>query len=136
MFTKDGKSGNEMETIIGPSVHVEGAFVGTGDVVVEGSVTGTLKTSANVRVGQQAKIKADVEAKNLFVAGEIRGSSIIVKEHLELTKTAKIVGTIKAKSIAMETGAVISGKIQMPGSETTAEPSVSDQNSKGPKNVS
>jgi cytoskeletal protein CcmA (bactofilin family) len=117
MFSKDGKTGNEMETVIGPSVQVEGNFSGQGNVIVEGGVTGTLKTSADIRIGENAKIKADVDALNIFCSGEIRGNAVNVKERLELTKSARIYANVKAKVITMEAGAIINGKIMMTGAE-------------------
>ena len=45
MFTKDEKSKGQTETVIGLSVQVDGNFVGTGDVFVEGVVNGTFKTT-------------------------------------------------------------------------------------------
>ncbi len=102
-----------MDTVIGPSVQVEGNFIGNGNVIVEGQVNGTLKTDGNLTIGSQAKIKADVEAKNIFTAGEIRGNQIVASEKIEMTKTAKIHGNIKAANISMESGAIVNGKVSM-----------------------
>ena len=116
MFNKDqnNPSPKEVETIIGLSVKVEGNFVSQGNVVVDGSVQGTLKTQHNLRVGKDAKVKADVEVANLFVAGEIRGN-IKVSEKTELTSTAKIIGNLETKILSVETGAVLHGKCSMIG---------------------
>lgn len=113
MFTKDEKTKGQTETVIGVSVQVEGNFVGTGDVFVEGVVNGTLKTTGDLRVGADAKIAADVEAKNIYAAGEIRGNKIVAQEKIELTKTGKLSGNIAAKVISMEAGAIMNGKVKM-----------------------
>ncbi len=113
MFTKESKPSSGANTIIGQSVEVEGNFKGNGDVLIEGTLTGTLKTTGNLKIGSGAKIKADVEAKNIFTSGEINGSQIIAHEKLELSQTAKIHGNISAATISMESGAIINGKINM-----------------------
>ncbi|MFA6198152.1 MAG: polymer-forming cytoskeletal protein [Patescibacteria group bacterium] len=130
MFSKDAKTSNEMETVIGPSVQVEGNFSGQGNVIVEGGVTGTLKTAADIKIGEGAKIKADVEAQNILCSGEVRGNTLTVKDRLDLTKSARVYANVKAKVITMEAGAVLTGKVTMTGSEAT-EPIVNaDTNDK------
>ncbi len=114
MFEKETQktSPRDIETIIGPSVKVEGNFVGTGNVVVEGSVQGMLKTQQNLRIGKDAKVKADIQATNLYVAGEVRGN-VKVSEKTELASTAKIIGNLETKALSVETGALLNGKCQM-----------------------
>ena len=98
----------EAETIIGPSVKVEGSFEGEKNVLVEGQIMGNLKTSGNLTVAEGAKIKADVEANNLLVSGEMIGN-IKCHNKIELTASAKINGDIETDIISVETGAVIKG---------------------------
>ncbi len=113
MFNKQtDENPKEVETVIGPSVKVEGNFVGQGNIVVEGVVNGMLKTQHNLRIGRDAKIKADVEAANIFVAGEIRGN-VKIKEKTELTSSAKIFGNIETKTLSVAEGAVLQGKCLM-----------------------
>jgi cytoskeletal protein CcmA (bactofilin family) len=103
---------SKVETIIGPSVKVEGNFKGEGNVHVDGVVMGSLKTNHDLKVGTTAKIKAEVEAENLFLAGEIRGN-VVVKGTTRLAPTAKILGNLETKILSVEEGAVINGKCTM-----------------------
>src|SRR3989338_4716991 len=108
MFKKEMGS-DEIETIIGPSVQVEGNFVANGDVVVEGMVSGSLKTEKNLRIGQDAKIFANITAANALIAGEVQGN-IKIKESLELTSSARVFGDIKTKILTIGSGAILNGK--------------------------
>lgn len=114
MFEKDAQKtiGKEVETVIGPSVRVEGNFTGEGNIVIEGSISGTLKTQHNLRVGKDAKVKADVQAANVYIAGEVRGN-MKVTERTEILSTAKIFGNVETKILSVETGAIVQGKITM-----------------------
>ena len=110
--TKPLKTIKDPETIIGPSVKVEGNFKGDGDVVVEGEVKGTLKTKKDLRVGEGANIKANVEANNAHISGKIQGN-IKIKDKLELTPTAIIIGDITTKVLQIAAGAKVNGVIKM-----------------------
>lgn len=122
MFQRDGSPDQkDIETIIGSTVKVDGNFVGSGDVIVEGQVSGTLKTSKNLRVGESAKIKADIEAAGLWVAGEIRGQ-VKCSGKIELAPSAKIFGNVDTQTIVVAHGAVLHGKLTMAGHDAPAEP--------------
>jgi len=103
---------NETETIIGSSVRVEGNFKSDGNISIDGVVQGSLKTNHDLKIGPSAKIKAEVETNNLFLAGEIKGN-IKVKEKTQLKSTAKILGNLETKILSVEEGAVINGKCLM-----------------------
>ncbi len=111
---------NQMETIIGPSVKVEGNFKGDGNITVEGMVQGSLKTSHNLTIGSQAKIKAEIEAKNLFLSGEVKGN-VKVHERAELSKSARLLGNIETKVISVEQGAVLNGKCSMINNDISSD---------------
>lgn len=103
---KVGEDGNE--TIIGPTVKVDGDFVSEDNVLVQGVVNGSLRTTGNLRVEKGAKIKANVEAQNAVVRGEIKGN-ISVQENLELGESAAVEGDIITKILSIEPGAILHG---------------------------
>lgn len=102
------------ETIIAHGVRVEGEFVSQGNVVIEGEVQGTLHTTGDLRVGEEAKITADVVAANAIISGELRGN-LQVSGKLELTASSKIIGDVSADVLSIAAGAQVNGKITMDG---------------------
>jgi len=110
MFKKDTGL-DEIETVIGPSVQVEGNFIANGNVVIEGTVSGSVRTEKNLKVGSEAKIFASVSADNAFIAGEIQGN-VTCHGSLELASSAKIFGDIKTNMLMVATGAVLIGRCQ------------------------
>src|SRR3989338_4000786 len=105
---------DEVETVVGPSVHVEGDFASEGNIVVKGTVSGSVRTSKLLTVEKGAKIFADVKAGNAHISGEIRGN-VRIADRLELTSTAKIAGDIACSVLVVEAGCLISGKVAMKG---------------------
>ncbi|OGH94358.1 MAG: hypothetical protein A2538_00945 [Candidatus Magasanikbacteria bacterium RIFOXYD2_FULL_41_14] len=109
---------DEVETVVGPSVNVEGDFASEGNIIVKGSVSGSVHTSRHLSVETGAKIMANVRAGGARIAGEVRGN-IKVKEDLELMATARVVGDIEAKVLKIDAGALLFGKVAMPGLSNT-----------------
>ncbi len=109
---------DEVETIVGPSVNVEGDFASEGNIIVKGTVAGSVNTSRHLSVEQGAKIMANVRAGSARIAGEVKGN-MKIREVLELTGTARVLGDIEVKTFIVEAGALIAGKVTMPGLETT-----------------
>lgn len=116
MFKKDQPTAHNsktIETIIGPSVRVQGDFKGEGDLVVEGILIGSLQTKNNLKIGQNAMVEANIKANNAFISGKVKGN-ITTKGKIEITGTAVILGDIKAQVISIESGALIQGNLNMP----------------------
>ncbi|OGH92388.1 MAG: hypothetical protein A2563_05145 [Candidatus Magasanikbacteria bacterium RIFOXYD1_FULL_40_23] len=107
-----------METVVGPSVNVEGDFASEGNIIVKGTVSGSVFTSKHLSVEMGAKIIANVRAGSATIAGEVKGN-MKVKESLELTSTSKVIGDIDVKNLKIESGAILYGKITMPGVESS-----------------
>lgn len=107
---------DEIETIVGPSVNVEGDFASEGNIIVKGTVTGSVHTSRFLFVEQGAKIMANVRAGSSKISGDVKGN-MKIRETLELTSTARVTGDIEVKVLSIEAGALVFGKISMPGIE-------------------
>lgn len=123
MFSKNETSprtNKSIETIIGPSVKVEGNFKGEGDLIIEGVLVGSLQTKNNLKVGQNAVIQANINANNAFVSGKVKGN-IRVKGKLEVTGTAMILGDVTAQILSIASGALIKGNINMPLGNITVD---------------
>ncbi|MEA3450253.1 MAG: polymer-forming cytoskeletal protein [Patescibacteria group bacterium] len=113
---------NRAETIIGPSVKVNGNFHGDGDIIIEGEVEGNVKTKNTLTVNSGAKIIADVIAKNAKISGSINGN-VKIDNCLELEASAKIAGDISCKEISVAKGAIINGHCQMGADKAEEKPS-------------
>lgn len=116
------------ETVVGPSVKIQGDLNSEGNIKIEGQVTGKVKTSQSVFVIPGAKINADILAGNAVVGGEVQGN-LKITGHLILQSTAKIMGDITCQIFRVEDGAQFTGKCAMGASNTVP---VAANGKKGP----
>lgn len=118
------------ETVVGPSVKIQGDLNSEGNIRIEGHVSGKIKTSQSVIVNQGAKIAADVLAGNAIIGGEVQGN-LKVSDHLILQSSARMTGDISCSVLRVEDGAQFTGKCSMNGTG----PAVTTNNKKGSEKV-
>jgi cytoskeletal protein CcmA (bactofilin family) len=112
------------ETVLGANCVMEGILRSRANVRLDGSFSGTLEIEGNVLVGETAKIQADINAKNVSIAGAVRGN--VTGKRVQLLRTGRIWGDIRATALTTEEGAFIDGKITMIGHEANAPAAPSD----------
>jgi cytoskeletal protein CcmA (bactofilin family) len=99
------------ETILGENATLKGELRSQGNTRLDGTFEGTLEIDGNVLVGETGKITADINAKNVSIAGAVRGN--VSGKKVQLLRTARVWGDITAAAISTEEGAFIDGKITM-----------------------
>ncbi len=98
--------------IIGRGTVVRGNVSGSGDVVVQGQVEGTVSLKDQLTVEREGRVLADVELENLTVHGEMSGD-IVAADRVTISATAKVVGDIKAPRVVIQDGGRFKGSIEM-----------------------
>jgi cytoskeletal protein CcmA (bactofilin family) len=106
------KNPNDSQTIIGLGVAVEGDFNGNGDVIIEGKLKGSIKTTNHLQIGKEAKIEAEINADTAVIAGQVKGN-VKVNGALELMKSARLEGNISCQSLTIESGCFFQGNCVM-----------------------
>lgn len=107
------------ETVLGPSTTLYGDLKCRADIRLDGIFEGTLEIDGNVLVGETAKITADIQGKNVSIAGAVRGN--VSGRRVQLLRTGRVWGDISATAITTEEGAFIDGKIKMLSHEAGQE---------------
>lgn len=108
------------ETIIAHGVRVEGDFLAQGDIVIEGEVRGTIVTAGNLRIGELARIDADIKAENAVIAGEIHGN-LRINGTLELLPSSKFSGDLVVTTLSVGAGAQVNGTVHMGADDVSAK---------------
>jgi cytoskeletal protein CcmA (bactofilin family) len=100
-------------TIIGDQIFIEGVIRGKEDLLIEGSVKGSIEMKANhLTVGSKGQVNAEVNAANVTISGKLVGN-VNATGRVEITKAADFNGEIKAKSISVEDGAYLKAVIEL-----------------------
>ncbi len=106
-----GEKNNAINSIASGS-KLDGDLVSNGDVRIDGQLNGSLKTEGRLVLGDMGIIDGSVNCKNAIIGGELK-ATIVVEDLLTLKSTAKLSGEIIAGKLAIEPGAVFSGKCSM-----------------------
>jgi len=105
-------SGQE-KTVIGQNISVEGIIRGRENLVIEGSMKGSIELEKHqVTVGSKGKVEAEIHADNITISGRLVGN-IKARGKVEITKEADFSGEIKAKRISVEDGAYLKAVIEL-----------------------
>lgn len=105
------------ETVLGASSTFEGTFVSHANVRLDGTFTGSITIDGNALIGESAKITANISAKNISIAGAVRGN--VTGKKVQILRTGRVWGDIIATALSTEEGAFIDGKISMVTKDAT-----------------
>ena len=113
--------GGSADTVIGPSVKVEGDVNAIGNVLIEGSVNGTITTDKHVVIGEGADVTADIKADSAEISGKVKGKISIGKD-LSITSSAQVTGDISTGTLSMDKGAKLTGQVTMGSAAVSTTP--------------
>lgn len=100
-------------TVIGEHISIEGDIQGKEDLVIEGSVKGSISLQAHhITVGPKGKVEAEIDAENVTISGQLVGN-IKAAGKVEITREADFTGEIKAHRISVEDGAFLKAVIEL-----------------------
>ena len=99
-------------TTIGENTEFTGSFSGRGNIVVRGHVKGESDACGIVVIAKTGCWDGKLVADNVIVSGTVNGD-IVAREKIEVLSGSKIMGNLSCPVIAIETGAVHEGHIEM-----------------------
>ena len=85
-------------TLIGPGLSIEGELTSQEEVVVHGTVRGTLMSHDAVSVGSGGVVEADIKAASLSVAGHVTGN-VTANERVDIQAGGRLIGDVKASRL-------------------------------------
>lgn len=107
---------DNVNSVIGEGSIFEGKFYIQGSLLINGKFEGDIKTDEQIIIGETGKVKTNVSAKKVVVAGTLIGN-INAFEYVDLMETGRILGDIAAPVIHINKGVVIQGKITITGGQ-------------------
>jgi cytoskeletal protein CcmA (bactofilin family) len=98
---------------IGPSITIVGDVSGDEDLTILGRVEGKIDLPKHsVTIGQSGRVKADIHAKSVTIAGEVHGN-LVAGEQIVIRKTATMLGNLTAPRVGLEDGCSFRGSVEM-----------------------
>ena len=105
---------NDSKTlVIGSGVRMEGKIDGAMNSDIAGTFNGKIK-SDSVNVSQTGIFIGDITGSDVNISGKVEGT-IDSDEHLNISQSAEIKGTIEYTSLKVSYGARVQGRIQHKG---------------------
>lgn len=114
---------DRIEVTIGPTANIKGELECDGIVKIDGIYQGSIKTVSNVIIAEKARVDAHIEAENVSVSGQVKGS-VMAKGRLEILSTGKVWADVTVTSFLLDDGGRLHGALKMFG--TGPEPETFD----------
>lgn len=100
--------------IVTQGIRIKGEVSGQADFFVDGELEGKVRIpEGTLTVGLNARVTAEIEARQIIVRGEVVGS-LKAHERIQILSTAKVTGDMDARGIAIEDGAELHSKVATP----------------------
>lgn len=97
--------------VLAQGIEIIGTIKFQNDMIIDGKVEGEIQSDkGKVTIGENARIKGDVRAGEVKMFGHVEGA--IHSDRCELKTNSELKGDIITKSLKMEEGALLSGKMQ------------------------
>jgi cytoskeletal protein CcmA (bactofilin family) len=100
---------NGAETIVGAGATLTGTLAAEGDMLLDGTVSGTVHTNGDVTVGINGQVTAPVEAVNVTVAGSLVGD-IKASGDVTIRETGNVQGNIVSTGLSIAPGGLFNGR--------------------------
>lgn len=127
------KTETVLNSLIGEKSVFEGKFYIAGSLKIDGKFEGEVKTEDELIVGESGRVKTDIFAKRVTVAGVVIGN-IEAEEEVKLLATGKVLGNIVAPRVYVEEGVMVKGEIRIhAGQKNDFEKIILDAYQKSPK---
>ncbi len=108
----DMKEGGRVDTVFSDTTSFNGVLKFSSSLKIEGKFKGKIISKGHLIIAENAKIRANVKAYSIVIAGEIRGD-VEAFERLEMLSSGKLYGNIKTKKLKMADGVIFEGSCEM-----------------------
>lgn len=99
-------------TVIGEGLTIEGELTGEDEVVVHGTVRGTLTSTDQVSVASGGVVEADLTASSVSIGGQVTGN-VVAQERVDIQAGGRLVGDVKSARFTIADGASFKGSVDM-----------------------
>jgi cytoskeletal protein CcmA (bactofilin family) len=102
----------ERMSIIPPTMKFKGELSADEDLLIQGTIEGTIRHTQRVTIGKDGKIKAGITANIIKVEGTVEGD-LNAANSVTLNQSGNLRGNIRAPSVSLIEGSKFNGSIDM-----------------------
>src|SRR5580658_2314484 len=99
-------------SILGPTLRFRGELSAQEDLIIQGSVEGSITHTQSLTVGTDGTMKGDIRARVIVIDGKVEGD-LYATESVNIRATAKVKGNVFAPRVGITEGAFFQGQIEM-----------------------
>jgi cytoskeletal protein CcmA (bactofilin family) len=99
-------------SVLGPTLRFRGELSAQEDLIIQGSVEGSITHTQSLTVGTDGTMKGDIRARVIVVDGKVEGD-LYATESVNIRATAKVKGNVFAPRVGITEGAFFQGQIEM-----------------------
>lgn len=124
MFKKTPREAppGKVSTVLGKDASFKGSIKTKSPIRIDGEMEGDIVTQGDVVIGESGKVKLDLKARHVTIAGRFDGT-LEAEGRLEIKGSGIIIGSVKTNGLIVDDGAVFSGNMEMSGqSGATKQP--------------
>lgn len=115
MFSKQhSKPQDRIDSLIGAAARIEGNMSFSGGLRVDGEINGNVVATpgepSTLVLSEHGRINGEISVTHLVVNGIVTGS-VSASEYLELQSKAKVAGDVYYKTLEIQLGAIVEGKL-------------------------
>ena len=99
-------------SVLGPTLRFRGELSAQEDLIVQGSVEGSITHTQSLTIGTDGTMKGDIRARVIVIDGKVEGD-LYATESVSIRATAKVKGDVFAPRVGITEGAFFQGQIEM-----------------------
>jgi len=99
-------------SVLGPTLRFRGELSAQEDLLVQGSVEGSITHTQSLTIGTDGTMKGDIRARVIIIDGKVDGD-LYATESVNIRATARVKGNVFAPRIAIQDGAFFQGQVEM-----------------------
>jgi cytoskeletal protein CcmA (bactofilin family) len=112
-------------SILGPTIQFKGELSAEEDLVVLGTIEGSITHKQRLTIGAGGTVRASVEAQLVVIEGTIEGD-VRAEKAVSVKETAHMTGNITAPSVTILQGATFNGSVDMSNGKAAKAASPAD----------
>jgi cytoskeletal protein CcmA (bactofilin family) len=113
-------------SVLGPSLRFKGELSAQEDLIVQGSVEGSISHTQSLTIGGDGSMKGDIRARVIVVDGKVDGN-LYATERVIIRSTGRVKGNLFAPHVAITEGAFFQGQIDMKPSAAAAAAALDEE---------